>query len=515
MMRWAAHTLLTAALYFAAAKFALVFAIPPGFASAVWPPAGIALAALMLGGLRLWPGIWLGSVAANLTVQLSFAAPFAIGVGGALEALFCAWGASRFIGRPEALFKSANNVFRLVGLALAGAAISASIANAALGLAGVLTAETWFLNWLTWWLGDAMGIILLTPLILAFAARTGERLSPPRIVELVLAALAMLAITGVVFFENLPAWDSRAVTFILLPPLIWIAARFGPREMASAAALSSALAMLATVLGRGPFVAASLNESLLLQQAFVCTIAVVGLSLTVATHELRRAREEIEELVDLASHDLQEPVRNMLGYTELLRERYGERLGEDGREFLGFMAAGARRMRKLIDDLLLLSRAGRARLSLRPADSAVALAEARANLSAAISESGAEITHDALPTVMADPVLLSQVLQNLLGNAIKFCGAERPRIHVSARRAGGRWILAVRDHGIGIAPQHQEKIFGMFERLHPRAQGGGSGVGLALCRRIVDRHGGRMWVESAPSQGATFLFTLPGVDGER
>jgi signal transduction histidine kinase len=466
----------------------------------------------VLGGLRLWPGVWLGLTAANLTVQPSIVAPFVIGAGGALEALFIAWGMARFVGRPEALFASADHVFRLVGLALGGAAMSASVANLALGAAGTLGTEAWALNWLTWWLGDTMGVILVLPLVVAFAAHRGAALTRARVAELALAGATLAAITVLVFLEWPPTGRTQAITFLLLPPLVWIAARFDAREVTSAAAATGALAMFATVLGRGPFVSTSLNESLLLQQAFVCTIAVVGLALTVAINGLRRARQELEELVSLASHDLREPVRNTLGYADLLQRRYGARLDDDAHEFLGYIVAGALRMGRLIDNLLALSRAGLPALALQRVDSAAALDSALDGLSHAIAEAGAEVTREPLPIVLADALLFEQLLQNLVANAVKFRASAAPKIHVSARRDARRWVFSVRDNGIGIAPANHDKIFGMFERLHGRGGGGGAGVGLALCRRIVERHGGRIWVESGEMQGATFRFSIAAAD---
>jgi signal transduction histidine kinase len=510
-VRWALLVLGTAVLYFAVAKLSLVFAVPPGFASAVWPPSGIAVAALMLGGSSLWPGVWIGLAAANFTVQPSLGTPLAIGAGGALEALFIAWASSRVIGRPEALFSDAGHVFRFVGVTLAGTAISATIANATLLFAGTVSLDNVTLNWLTWWLGDAMGVLLVAPLLLALVLRRGS-LPAPRTVELAAAFAVLIAVIGLVFFWAPESRDTRPIVFLLLPPIIWIAARFDALAVTAAAATACALAMYATVLGRGPFVSESLNESLLLQQAFVCTIAAVGLALTVSVNALRRAHRELQVFVNLASHDLQEPVRNTMGYADLLQTRYGAKLDDDGREFLQYIVTGALRMRKLIDDILTLSRFSGLPPALERTETTVTLRAALANLSAAITDSGAQVTSDALPAVLAEPTLLQQLFQNLVGNALKFHGADAPRIHVSSRREGGMHVISVRDNGIGIAPEHQQRIFEMFERLHGRSSGGGVGIGLALCRRIVERSSGRLWLQSEPMKGATFYFSLPAAD---
>lgn len=195
-------------------------------------------------------------------------------------------------------------------------------------------------------------------------------------------------------------------------------------------------------------------------------------------------------------------------YTQLLERRYGDQLDDTAREFIGFAVDGAKRMQGFINDLLEYSRVGSRQRPLERVDLGEPFATAVANLGAAIEESGAEITHDALPTIPGDAARLAQLFQNLLGNALKFRGERAPRIHVSARRIGRRWRISVADNGIGIAPENFDRIFVIFQRLHSRADFAGTGIGLALCKKIVERHGGRIWVESRPGEGTTFHFTL-------
>jgi len=194
-------------------------------------------------------------------------------------------------------------------------------------------------------------------------------------------------------------------------------------------------------------------------------------------------------------------------YTQLLREDFEGKLGPSGDELIAVVAGAARRLRTLIDDLLSFSRfEGREQRSER-AGAETLLAQALAHLEAAVEESGAAVTHSPLPEIEADPVLIVQLFQNLVANAVKFRGPEPPRIHVAARREGREWVFSVRDNGIGLDPAEAESVFTMFKRLHPEIPG--SGIGLALCRKIVERHGGRIWAEGAPGGGATFSFTLP------
>jgi PAS domain S-box-containing protein len=225
--------------------------------------------------------------------------------------------------------------------------------------------------------------------------------------------------------------------------------------------------------------------------------------------ELARSNAELEQFAYVASHDLQEPLRMVASYTQLLSRRYRDRLDSTAEEFMDYAVDGARRMQNLINDLLTYSRVGTRGKEFAPTDCGKVLETAIANLQTAIEENGAAVAQDPLPVVMADDSQMLQLFQNLVANAVKFHGAEPPRVHVSARRQAKDWLFAVRDNGIGIDSAHQQRIFTIFQRLHGKAEYPGTGIGLAICKKIVERHGGRIWVESQAGQGATFLFTIP------
>jgi light-regulated signal transduction histidine kinase (bacteriophytochrome) len=237
------------------------------------------------------------------------------------------------------------------------------------------------------------------------------------------------------------------------------------------------------------------------------------------TDHLAHSNQELEQFAYVASHDLQEPLRMVASFTQLLAQRYGDKLDQDGRDFIGFAVDGATRMKQLIEDLLAYSRVTAKGRPIAVVDTRNAVSLALRNLGAAILESGAEVDCDGLPPVPADGVQIVQLFQNLVGNAVKFrTPGVPPRVHIEAGRAPDdphRWQFRVADNGIGIEAKHFDRVFAIFQRLHTRREYPGTGIGLALCRRIVESYQGRIWVESEPGKGTAFLFTLPEVDPEK
>jgi light-regulated signal transduction histidine kinase (bacteriophytochrome) len=233
--------------------------------------------------------------------------------------------------------------------------------------------------------------------------------------------------------------------------------------------------------------------------------------LAARARELARSNADLQQFAYVASHDLQEPLRTISSFSQLLARRYQGKLDSDADDFIAFMVDGAARMQTLINDLLAFSRIGTQGSSFVPTDCEKILHSAEENLKAAIEESGAVITHDSLPRLVADERQLTQLFQNLLSNAIKFRRPEiAPCIHVSSKWQNGAWKLSIRDNGIGIDPHYFDRIFIIFQRLHGREQYTGTGIGLAVCKKIVERHGGRLWVESESGTGSIFHFVIPG-----
>jgi light-regulated signal transduction histidine kinase (bacteriophytochrome) len=225
--------------------------------------------------------------------------------------------------------------------------------------------------------------------------------------------------------------------------------------------------------------------------------------------DLQRSNRELEQFAYVASHDLQEPLRAVAGYVKLLQLRFPDKLDAKAQDYFAGAFDGATRMERLIADLLAYSRVGTRGGAFAPADLEVVLERALRNLETGIAAAGAAITHDPLPTLSVEATQMMQLFQNLIGNAIKFHGKSPPRIHVGAQKQEGRWVFSVCDNGIGIEPQYYERSFHIFQRLHTRKAYSGTGIGLAICKKIVERHAGMIWGESRPGQGSTFHFSVP------
>ncbi|MDD5676135.1 MAG: ATP-binding protein, partial [Chitinivibrionales bacterium] len=227
------------------------------------------------------------------------------------------------------------------------------------------------------------------------------------------------------------------------------------------------------------------------------------------TQDLTRSNQDLEQFAYVASHDLQEPLRAVAGFMGLLKKQYEPKLDNEGRDYINTAIEGAERMQSLIHDLLAYSRVGTRGGAFERMHLKLAVEGALKNLQAAIAESGAHISCDELPTVIADLPQMTQLMQNLIGNALKFHGQRPLEIVIGAKRGEQEWEISVHDNGIGIEPQYYERIFLIFQRLHSRAQYQGTGIGLAVCKRIVERHNGRIWVKSIGGEGSTFYFTIP------
>lgn len=316
---------------------------------------------------------------------------------------------------------------------------------------------------------------------------------------------------------NLPDWKGMEALHVLLRqqldiPLILVSGALGDvtaveciKQGATDYVLKDGLARLPEVIRRA---LREKQERELRRQA--------ERNLAQKVDELARSNADLEQFAYVASHDLQEPLRMVAAYTQLLSERYRGKLDETADKFIGYASEGALRMQVLIQDLLAFSRIGRKEGAYASVDCNAVMEEVRQALASAIQESGAVITYADLPAIWADHTQMAQIFQNLIGNAIKFRGTGAPVISVQAEKEDRHWVFSVKDNGIGIAPEYTENIFVVFQRLHARTEYPGNGIGLAICKKIVERYGGKIWVESQPGAGSTFKFTIPlqGLDAK-
>jgi signal transduction histidine kinase len=544
-------------LYFAAGKLGLSLAFEHGSASPVWPPTGVALAALLLFGLRLWPAVLLGAFAVNLSTTGHVPSSLGIAGGNTAEAVVGVLLVERWAGGRSA-FHHGRGFFAFVVVACLGAtAVSATV-----GFGSLLASRLAPWNpdiWLTWWTGDAVGGLVVAPVLVTWLDHAYAPAPSPPLARVGFAYLLLLAVAATVF--TLPPAGGAPLAFLCLPALILLAYLFGPRHAATGAFLLSVAAVASTVAGRGPFVLPDANQALLVLQAFMGICALVALALAAveserrvadealrASHaelerrvaartadlanantllrdeiaervaaqadlarhaaELARSNADLERFAYVASHDLQEPLRMVSSFVQLLHKRYSGRLDADADRFIGFAVDGASRMRALISGLLDYARAGTTNRTVAPVNTRELVATVLQDHAEALREAGAEVSCRDLPVVAGDRLQLQQVFANLLTNALKFRRGP-PRIEVVAEPTAGGWRFTVRDDGIGIDEQHISRLFAAFVRLHGPAEYAGAGIGLAVCKRIIDRHGGRIWVESRRGVGSSFHFVLP------
>jgi signal transduction histidine kinase len=543
--RWlhAGQILLLAAVYFAAAKISLSVAIPPGYATAIWPPSGIALAALLLAGNRLWPGILIGSFAANLTVEGNLLVSAVIAAGSALQAFAVATLVRRHLGVPKR-FERVREVLAFVGLAAGGAIIAPTVALLPLAAIYPLNAADLAWNWWTWWQGDASGMLIFAPLILSWTTR-GIAWTPRLALEAAGFLVLLFAAGEMVFSADFGR------SFVLLPFVVWAAFRFGQREVTTVSALVCAMALWYTLGGQsGPFADLPLNESLLLLLVFVSTVVVTGLMLCAVLSQLRAAMEALrgrqvrteralsereaelvraKEAAERASeaksqflanmsHELRTPLNSLLILARLLADNSGGNLTPKQVQFAQTIHDSGIDLLVLINDILDLAKIESGAAATMLNVSTARLDDLRGELERGFRQLARQkglafeiaIEPGAPESLRTDATRLKQILKNLLANAFKFTQRGGVRL-VIAPAPPHSVAFSVIDTGIGIPADKQQVIFEAFRQADGTTsrQYGGTGLGLSISRELAQLLGGQLSVWSEPGQGSTFTLALP------
>jgi signal transduction histidine kinase len=513
-----------AIVYVAAGKLGLSMAIDLRNTSAVWPPTGISIAALLVLGPRVWPAISVGAFIVNFQLSKNVGSSLAIAGGNTLEAVVAVFLVERFANGARA-FDRAPDYFRyIIFAAVVGPILSATVGVTSLCVVGEHGWPEFETIWMTWWLGDASSAMIVAPPLILWMASPLPHWTRAQTIEFIALLVALLVLADRIFTRFLaPNLGTVPIMSMVGPPLIWAALRFGPRVTSTASLLLATIATTGTLLGRGFFAQMPAGHALTLLLTYLLIsvsttllIAVIGREreralelLRSKTRELERSNTDLEQFAYVASHDLQEPLRNLLLYLELVEHESGSGLNSKSREHLSVARQSGIRMRGLIQDLLAYARTGVRKQTTAEVDVRDVAKTVIGDLKSAIDESRAKVEVGLLPKLRTDPIQVGEVLQNLIGNAIKFRRGTEPRVQIGSVRENSEWRFYVRDDGIGIAPSEQEKVFEIFHRLNPRDLYSGNGIGLATCKRIIERLGGRIWIESRPGAGSTLWFTLP------
>lgn len=544
--------------YYLTARFGLQLQFAQSQATPVWPPSGIAIGMVFLLGYRVLPSIALGALLANLAdfqlkagvswTALLSAHPaqvlgsLLIASGNTAEAWVAGLLLRRFLG--EAFFsESLRGVLHFLLIVLGACAIAASVGVASLSALGFLPAKLVPDVWLTWWVGDATGAFIIAPLLVWYLTRRHHAFRDLRgrepFIALGLATLAggltFLSWGGIAFF------GSQA--YLMMPLMMFITLRYGTTLTLLSVFVVSAMAIWGTTHGTGPFVRPDSNVSLILLQGFVgvlvtslmlldalrrerqkaldsltqvnanleSLVAQRTTELEKSNRDLERSNKELDDFAYIASHDLKEPLRGMENQLAFLVEDHGKQLSPEVMARLDRLPPILRHLENLIGTLLHYSRVGRVDLAVTEVDLDAVVDEVLQSLAGRIEPEQIEILRPTpLPRTVCDQARIGELFRNLITNAIKYNDKPQRWIEIGCERpASGPPVFHVRDNGIGIRAQHIERIFQIFKRLHaPGKYGGGTGAGMTICKKIVERHGGRIWVESTPGEGSSFLFTL-------
>lgn len=552
-----------ALVYFIAARLGLLLELGNTNASPVWPPSGIAFAAMLICGVEIWPGIAIGALAVNILVFYEhkvtglfpiITTSLVMCTGNTLEAMAGYYLLKWF--KAEKIINKARDFGYFFMASLLMCIISASMGTTALAVSNIAQWHTYGTIWFTWWMGDVSGIIVLTPVILSWNNfRMPRQIQVSKTLQVLMAYLVLGLYLAAVFGGYLPIGLSRAKIFFIFLILIWCAFTMNQRQASFVVIFLSAFTIWSTINQMGPFIEESQNDSFISLQVFLCIASItmmflsttfqergraesilkdananlekkviertsaieksrkqletVNENLIAKTREIEKANNDLRLFAHIISHDLREPLRTITSFLQLFEEKSPDNLDSEAREYIDYAINGAKRMNALIEDLLTYSRVEHNSPNVEEVDMNEVMLVVKNNLNGAIEKNKATISIGMLPMVPADFLQMVQLFQNLVANSIKYKSTQPLQIKVSAEKSEKEYTFSIADNGIGIPPEHIERIFVIFQRLHTYDKYEGTGVGLAICRKIVDGHGGKIWAEPNPGGGTIFKFTMP------
>ena len=527
--RYAAALILLAALYTGAARAGLLLDAIGGFATLVWAPTGLSIAALLLFGYRLWPAIFAGALAANLWTGASTFAALGIACGNTLEAVAATAVLRRTPGFRLGLDRLEDVASFIVLAAVLCTTISATIGVSTLALAGTITTSQIPVTWRAWWLGDLVGALVVAPLVLVWSSERPLALSWSSVSEGLVLLLIVVSISVYIFSGASSDWRSLEQTYLVFPALIFAAVRFGQRGAVTAVFLTSIVAVWGTVSGHGPFARPVLSAGLFALQTFMAiataTFLVLGASVAEQRRTedwLRRARELAEaanrakaEFLAVMSHELRTPLNSISGYVDLLDMQVAGPVSETQRDYLSRIQSSHRHLLSLLEEVLGFARleTGRLVLSIQPVIVYDAIAALEGMLQLEMQKKRLTFdcrVPDAGLVALADPDKLRQILLNFVANGVKFT-PDGGHIVVGAERENDTIRVWVSDTGIGIPPEQLENVFEPFFQVDrgPTRKFPGMGLGLAIARDLARAMNGEVWMESTPGVGSTAWLVLP------
>lgn len=509
-------------IYFTTARLGLSLEAVNGFATLIWLPSGISLSALLIFRFRLWPAIFLGAFLANFLNGAPITVAVGIGLGNTLEPLVAAY-------LLKSLVKFKNSLERLrdvLGLIIFGALlctmISATIGVVSLWWGGLIDTSNLASTWVAWWVGDTVSNLVVAPLLLVWSAKWQAKqrlislekgIDITRSVEVVIIAISLIFVYLATFRYFLYSLiGSRSLAYLVFPPLIWIALRFGQPGAVLVIFISSVVAVINTLQGQGVFTKGVISENLLFLQLFMAVISITTLIIAAVVSERKQLEKNKDEFIRIAAHELKTPITTLKGFTQLLQQHLKRKKERKLELFVSRMDTQIDNLTRLVSDFFDVSKISAGKLDLQKErfEVDVLVSEVVENIQQSTDKHKIAILGSAGKRVLADRYRISQVLVNLLTNAIKFSPkSSKINVLLATDKDGVR--VSVQDFGIGISAKNLEKVFDQFFQADTkiRLSMAGMGLGLYISSEIVKRHGGKIWVKSKKGKGSTFSFSLP------